>query len=271
MQKILAQVDNAGNATIALNRPKAHNALDPEMGAQIITALRQLEADPKVRAVVLMGQGPNFCAGADMEHMRKTDKFTEEQHHKSAQQMALMYRTLYTLAKPTIACVQGAVRGSGVGLVAACDVAIGSRDCTFRLPEVRLGIVPAVIGPYVVGAIGERYARRYMLSGEEFDAAEAYRIGLLHDIVEVHELKPRVGRMLADLYCGGPKAVVAAKRLITSLSHAVISDSLVEQTARVIAEIRATPEAHEGLAGSLEKRAASWVTPASPRKPRKRG
>ena len=266
MQKVLTQVDQDGNATVALNRPKSHNALDPETGAQLTAALKELEANPKVRAVVLMGQGPSFCSGTDMDRIGKSASGTKEQNYKAAHQMALMCRTLYALAKPTIACVHGAVRGSGVGLVAACDIAIGSRDSTFRLPEVRLGIAPAVISPYVVAAIGERYARRYFLSGEEFDAGEAFRIGLLHDIVEADELKPAVGRMLANLYCGGPNAIVAAKCLIGSVAHAAMADDMVENTARIFAEIRATSEAEEGLAAFLEKRAAAWVAPASPAK-----
>ncbi len=186
-QKVLTQVDDAGNATVALNRPDVHNAFDPEMGVQLITALKKLEADPKVRAVVLMGQGKSFSAGADIEHMKKSAKFTKEQNLKAALASAQIFHTLYTLNKPTIARVHGAVRGGGVGLVAACDIAIGSRDATFRLSEVRLGIVPAMISPYVVAAIGERYARRYFVSGEEFDSAEAFRIGLLHDIVEARQ------------------------------------------------------------------------------------
>jgi len=262
-QKVLVQVDQDGNATVALNRPEVHNAFDPEMGAQLITALRKLESDPKVRAVVLMGQGKNFCAGADIEHMKKSAKFTREQNRKAALASAQMFHTLYALKKPTIACVQGAVRGGGVGLVAACDVAIGSRDATFRLTEVRLGIVPAMISPYVVAAIGERHARRYFMSGEEFDAAEAYRIGLLHDIVELADLRSRIGHVLADLYCGGPRAVVAAKEQVGRVAHAVISTAVVEDTANTIAAIRATPEAQEGLSAFLEKRKAAWIEPAS--------
>jgi methylglutaconyl-CoA hydratase len=260
-QKVLSQIDKDGNATVALNRPDAHNAFDPEMGAQMITALKQLEADPKVRAVVLMGQGKNFCAGADIEHMRKSAGFTREQNRKAAFQMAQMYYTLYMLKKPTIARVHGAVRGGGVGLVAACDIAIGSRDATFRFSEVRLGIVPAMISPYVVAAIGERYARRYFLSGEEFDSAEAYRIGLLHDLVEVDNLNAAVGHMLTQLYCGGPLAIVAAKRQIGRIAHAGINEAVVEDTANTIAEIRATAEAQEGLGAFLEKRKAAWLAP----------
>ncbi|MBI1991501.1 MAG: enoyl-CoA hydratase/isomerase family protein, partial [Betaproteobacteria bacterium] len=194
--KILSLIDKAGNATIALNRPEVHNAFDPDMIARMTATLRELEANPKVRAVVLMGQGKNFCAGADIEHMRKSAKFTKEQNRKAALATAQMYHALYTLRKPTIARVHGAVRGGGIGLVAACDIAIGSRDSTFRLSEVRLGIVPAMISPYVVAAIGERHARRYAVTGEEFDSAEAYRIGLLHDVVEPDQLNPRISLLL---------------------------------------------------------------------------
>jgi methylglutaconyl-CoA hydratase len=264
-EKILSMVDNDGNATVALNRPELHNAFDPEMGAQMITVLKQLEANPKVRAVVLMGQGKSFCAGADIEHMKKSAKFTQEQNLKAAYQMAQIYQTLNALKKPTIARVHGAVRGGGVGLVAACDIAIGSRDATFRLSEVRLGIVPAMISPYVVAAIGERYARRYFISGEEFDSAEAYRIGLLHDLVELEDLNPKIGRILADLYCGGPQAIVAAKQQIARVAHAVINDAVVEDTANTIATIRTTAEAQEGLSAFLEKRKAAWIEPASQR------
>jgi methylglutaconyl-CoA hydratase len=270
-EKILSLIDKDGNATIALNRPEVHNAFDPEMVAQMIAVLKQLEANPKVRAVVLMGQGKSFCAGADIEHMRKSAGFTKEQNRKAALATAQMYHTLYTLKKPTIARVHGAVRGGGIGLVAACDIAIGSRDATFRLSEVRLGIVPAMISPYVVAAIGERHARRYAVSGEEFDSAEAYRIGLLHDIVELDQLNPRIGHLLADLYCGGPNAIVAAKQLIRRVAHADITAQVVEDTANAIAGIRATAEAQEGLGAFLEKRKAAWIEPASQKKPKKKG
>ncbi len=268
-EKLLSLIDSDGNATIALNRPDVHNAFDPEMVAQIIATLQQFDANPKVRAVVLMGQGRSFCAGADIEHMRRSAQFTREQNRKAAQQMAQMFYTLYTLNKPTIARVHGAVRGGGVGLVAACDIAIGSRDATFRLSEVRLGIVPAMISPYVVAAIGERHARRYFLSGEEFDCAEAFRIGLLHNIVELEDLNATVSYMLADLYCGGPKAIAAAKRQVHSIAHARIDGAVVEATAHHIADIRATPEAQEGLGAFLEKRKPAWIEPAAKRAAKK--
>jgi methylglutaconyl-CoA hydratase len=269
-QKVLTQIDPNGNATVAFNRPEVHNAFDAEMGLQLITALKKLEADPKVRAVVLMGQGKSFSAGADIAHMKKSAKFTKEQNRKAALASAQIFHTLYTLKKPTIARVHGAVRGGGVGLVAACDIAIGSRDATFRLSEVRLGIVPAMISPYVVAAIGERHARRYFVSGEEFDAAEAYRIGLLHDIVEIDDLNTAVGAMLSQVYCGGPLAIAAAKQQISDIAHAGITAAIIADTARTIADIRATPEAQEGLTAFLEKRKAAWITPTPQKKKTKK-
>jgi methylglutaconyl-CoA hydratase len=250
-QKILSQIDPDGNATVVLNRPDVHNAFDPEMVDALTAALKKLESNEKVRAIVLLGSGKSFCAGADIEQMKKSAKASREQNVANARATALMLQTLHQLEKPTIACVRGAVRGGGVGLVAACDIAVAERGATFRLSEVKLGIIPAMISPYVISAIGARYAHRYMLSGEEFDAAEAYRIGLVHDICEEHDLNGMVGRLLA------------AKKLIPEVAAASMDDGLVEMTAERIAQVRTTAEAQEGLTAFLEKRKASWVTPAS--------
>ena len=162
--------------------------------------------------------------------------------------------------------MRGAVRGGGVGLVAACDIAIGGLSSTFRLSEVRLGIVPAMISPYVIAAIGERMARRYMLTGEEFDVGEAFRIGLIHDICKDEELTAAVGRMLTHIYAGGPNAIAAMKRLIPELAASSIDAEILEKTAQSIAAIRATPEAQEGLSAFLEKRKARWLEPAAQKK-----
>ena len=262
-QKVLSQIDADGNATVMLNRPELHNAFDREMVDVFTAALRKLEANPKVRAIVVTGAGKSFCAGADIEHMKRSARFSREQNLENARATAMMLHTLYTLEKPTIACVRGAARGGGVGLVAACDIAIAERGATFRLSEVKLGIIPAMISPYVVAAMGRHHAHRYMLSGEEFDSAEAFRTGLVHDICEEPELNALVGRMLAHLYSSGPNAVVAIKKMIPEVAGSRINDALLEMTAQRIAEIRTTPEAQEGLSAFLEKRRASWVTPAS--------
>lgn len=261
--KVLSQIDADGNATVVLNRPEVHNAFDPEMVDALTATLRQLESRTEVRAIVLTGAGRNFCAGADIEQMKRSATYSQEQNLGLARATSLMLQTLYTLEKPTIACVRGAVRGGGVGLVSACDIALAERAATFRLSEVKLGIIPAMISPYVIAAMGERMAHRYMLSGEEFDAAEAYRIGLLHDICEEPELNAQVGRMLAQLYSSGPRAVVAIKKLIPEIAAAPIDDAVAEKSAQRIAELRTTPEAQEGLGAFLEKRKPSWVTAAS--------
>jgi methylglutaconyl-CoA hydratase len=261
--KILSQVDADGNATVVLNRPEVHNAFDPEMVGALTATLKKLESSSRVRAIVLTGAGRSFCAGADIEHMKKTAKFSRAQNLDNARATANMLLTLHGLEKPTIACVRGAVRGGGVGLVSACDIAIAERGATFRLSEVKLGIIPAMISPYVVGAIGPRYAHRYMLSGEEFDAAEAYRIGLVHDICEEPDLNALVGRMLAHLYSSGPAATVAVKMLIPEVAGARIDNALMERVSQRIAEVRITPEAQEGLSAFLEKRKTDWSIPAS--------
>lgn len=266
--KVLAQVDADGNATVVLNRPEVHNAFDPEMVDALTATLRQLESRAEVRAIVVTGAGRNFCAGADIEQMKRSANYTREQNFELARATALMLQTLYSLEKPTIACVRGAARGGGVGLISACDIALAERGATFRLSEVKLGIIPAMISPYVIAAMGERMAHRYMLSGEEFDAAEAYRIGLLHDICEEPELNGLVGRMLAQLHSSGPRAVVAIKKLIPEIAAAAIDDAVSEKTAQRIADLRVTPEAQEGLGAFLEKRKPSWVT-AAPEKPQK--
>ncbi len=265
--KILTRIDEDGNATVLLNRPEVHNAFDPEMVEALGNALEVLGRDANVRAVVLVGAGASFSAGADIAHMKKSAKFSPKQNHDAALQTARMLHTLHTMRKPTIACIRGAVRGGGCGLVAACDIAVAARTATFRLSEVKLGIIPAMISPYVLAAMGERMAHRYMLTGEEFDAAEAYRIGFIHDIVEDEELNVRIGTLLAHLYSSGPQALIAAKQLMSRTANRTIDEQMIEETSRRIAEIRATPEAQEGLSAFLEKRQPEWVTP--PAKPRK--
>ena len=268
--KVLTRIDEHGNATVMLNRPEVHNAFDPEMVEGLTTALEILERDADVRAVVLLGAGASFSAGADIAHMKKSASFSKKQNHEAALATARMLYRLYTLKKPTIACIRGAVRGGGCGLVAACDIAIASRTATFRLSEVKLGIIPAMISPYVIAAMGSRMANRYMITGEEFDSAEAYRIGFIHDICEEEDLIGKVGQMLGQLYTSGPKAVVAVKELIPLSEHASIGPEIVEETSRRIAEIRATPEAQEGLSAFLEKRKTAWSTPQAEKASRKK-
>src|SRR5688572_340561 len=267
-KKVITRVDEHGNATVMLNRPEVHNAFDPEMVESLTGALTKLGRDGSVRAVVLVGAGPSFCAGADIGHMKASARFSKKQNFEAAQQSAEMLHTLYTLPKPTIACVRGAVRGGGCGLVAACDIAVASRTATFRLSEVKLGIIPSMISPYVIAAMGSRMAHRYMLTGEEFDCAEAFRTGLVHDIAEDEEIGGKIGALLGHLYTSGPQAMAAVKELIPFAASAAIDEALLAETSRRIADIRATPEAQEGLSAFLEKRRPSWCEPET--KPAKR-
>ena len=260
--KVLVRVDDDGNATVMLNRPEVHNAFDPEMVEGLTVALEELEANEAVRAVVLVGAGTSFSAGADIAHMKKSAGYSRKQNFESALETARMLYKLHTLKKPTIACIRGAVRGGGCGLVAACDIAIAGRTSTFRLSEVKLGIIPSMISPYVVAAMGQRMAQRYMITGEEFDAAEAYRIGFVHDICEDEDLARKVGELLAHVYTSGPKAILAVKELIPLIAHVPVMEDIVEETAQRIAELRATPEAQEGLTAFLEKRQTAWSSPA---------
>jgi methylglutaconyl-CoA hydratase len=263
--KIIARIDQDGNATVMLNRPEVHNAFDPEMVEALTAAFEALGRDAEVRSVVLVGAGESFCAGADIAHMKKSASYTKKQNYEAALASANMLHALYTLPKPTIACIRGAVRGGGCGLVAACDIAVASRFATFQLSEVKLGIIPAMISPYVIGAIGSRMSRRYMLTGEAFDSAEAFRIGLIHDIDEDEHLNAKVGELLAALYTSGPAAIAAVKSLIPFAANAPIDRKLVEETSKRIADIRATPEAQEGLSAFLEKRRPGWIEPAPAR------
>lgn len=264
--RVLTSIDDSGNATITLNRPEVHNAFDPDMVRELTAALKNIARNDAIRAVVIAGAGKSFCAGADIAHMRQSAKFTKAQNYKGAVESARMFHALYTLNKPTVAAVHGAVRGGGCGIVGACDIAIATRTATFRLSEVKIGVIPAMISPYVIGAIGERQSRRYMLSGETFDAAEAWRIGLVHDIVEEEQLATRVGEMLGQLYSSGPKAVHAIKKLIPKSAHSTIGSGIVNETAKIIAGIRATAEAQEGLTAFLEKRKPAWTEAPKPGK-----
>jgi len=259
-EKLLLHIDDRGNATVTLNRPEVHNAFDPELVDALTTALDRLERDDRVRAVVLRGAGRSFCAGADIEEMRKSATYSPEQNFDIARRSARMFHALCTLGKPTIACVHGAARGGGCGLVAACDIALAAREATFRFSEVKIGVIPAMISPYVIAAIGERMAHRYLLTGEEFDAAEARRIGLVHEVVAADALEQKLADVLAQLHTSGPNAVRAIKALIPLSAHASIGEGIVEETARRIAAIRATPEAQEGLSAFLEKRKPAWIT-----------
>jgi methylglutaconyl-CoA hydratase len=255
---ILSQIREDGVATVTLNRAEVHNAFNDALIAEMTEVLRRLGADDKVRAVVLRAEGKSFSAGADLGWMQKMANYGQDENLRDASALAELMRTLNFLPKPTVARVHGAAFGGGVGLAACCDIAIASETAAFSLSEVRLGLIPAVISPYVVAAIGERSARRYFLTAERFDAAEALRIGLVHLVVPAREIDAAVDAILARLSEGGPAAQCAAKDLIFAVAHRPVDAALIHDTAQRIANIRASSEGREGLAGFLEKRKPAW-------------
>ena len=243
-------------ALVTLNRPEVRNAFDDTLIAALTRALERLDADKSVRAIVLMGNGPAFCAGANLNWMKRMAGYTERQNLEDARALAGMLRTLDRLSKPTIARVHGPAFAGGVGLVAACDIAIGSVAAEFCLSEVKLGLTPATISPYVVRAMGERAAHRYFLSGEVFTAAEAYRLGLLSDLAQPAELDNAINELLGHLVSGGSAAQAEIKDLIRAVSRGPIGDAMIEDTARRIAKVRVSPEGRKGIASFLAKKTA---------------
>jgi len=262
----LAIAMHDGVAIVALNRPDVHNAFNETLISELTEVLNVLDEDDTVRAMVLAGNGKSFCAGADLNWMKTMAGFSAEENLADAQALALMLRTLNGLSKPTVARVQGAAYGGGVGLTACCDIAIAAIEATFALSEAKLGLIPATISPYVIEAIGARQARRYFLTGERFDAAEAYRIGLVHDIVPIAELDDRVNEALGKLMLAGPRAQMECKALIRGVAHRPIDAAVIGGTAEHIAAVRASPEGKEGVAAFLQKRTPAWVPAALVRK-----
>ncbi|MBM3538641.1 MAG: enoyl-CoA hydratase/isomerase family protein [Alphaproteobacteria bacterium] len=258
MTIIETDIDGRGAATVWLNRPEVHNAFDDTLIATLTGELRRVEADEKVRVVVLAGRGKSFSAGADLGWMKRMAGYTEAENRRDAEALAELLRTLNFLGKPTIAAVQGNAYGGGVGLVACCDIAVAVEAASFALTEVRLGLTPATISPYVVAAIGERQARRYFLTAEAFNAHEAQRIGLVHQTCKPDELPLIVAQIIDSLVACGPAAQAAAKDLVRRVARAPVDAGMIADTARRIAEIRVSPEGREGIAAFLEKRKATW-------------
>jgi methylglutaconyl-CoA hydratase len=248
-----------GSVRITLNRPAIHNAFDDRLIAELTETLSTLADDSTVRALILTGSGKSFSAGADLNWMRRTATYDEAENLADARALAKLMATLNELPRPTIARVNGAALGGGTGLVACCDIVVASAGAVFGTTEVRLGLIPSVIGPYVVAAIGVRQARRLMLTGERIGAAEAARIGLVHEVVEADQLDGAVETILRHLLQGGPGALAGAKRLVQDLAGQPIGPYLIDATAKRIAALRATPEAREGVAAFLAKRPAGWL------------
>lgn len=258
-EPLSVDVTSEGVAIVTLDRPEVRNAFDDRLIAALREAVARLDADESLRAVVLQATGPHFSAGADLAWMRRMGANAEAENRADALALAEMLRALDTLRHPVIARVQGAALAGATGLVACCDVAVAAEDALFGTTEARLGIVPATIGPYVLRAIGARAARRFFLTGERFGAAEALRLGLVHEVVPGAELDDAVARVTAALRACGPLAVRAAKTLVRDIAGRQVDDALLRETADLIAALRATPEAREGLSAFLDKRKPGWA------------
>lgn len=248
-------------ARITLNRPEVANALNETVISELAAAFAAMDADPDVHVIVLSGAGRFFCAGADANWMRKMADYTPEQNRADAQGLADMLNRIDSCRKPVVAQVNGDAMGGGVGLVAVCDIVVAEEQARFALSEVKLGLIPATISPYVIRALGMQQARCLFITGERFAAPRARELGLAHRVCATGESAAAVQALLAELSANGPQAMQQAKRLVRDIGGKTISAELIADTAQRIADIRATPEAKEGLSAFLAKRKPAWVEP----------
>lgn len=246
-------------AWVWMNRPAVHNAFDETLIAELTAAVRTLDDEDGVRAIVLAGEGRSFSAGADLNWMKRQAAGSVDENLADARRLAALFRTISLARTPTIARVHGAALGGGMGLASACDICVASTAAQFATSEVRFGIVPSAISPYVVRAIGERQAYRYFQTAERIGAERAREIGLVHELAAPEDLDAAVQKIVDALLEGGPLAQAAATDLIRAVANRPVDDALVEDTARRIAMLRATPEAREGLGAFLEKRKPGWI------------
>ena len=255
----LTIIDHGAVRTITLSRPDVRNAFNDVMIAELKNAFNEAGQAADVRCVVLAADGSAFCAGADLNWMRRMADYTRDENLADAGQLAAMLRAIYECPKPTIARVQGDVFAGGVGLVAACDMAVSVDTATYCLSEVKLGLIPATISPYVIRAMGARASHRYFLTAERFSAAEAHRVGLVHEVVAADALDAKVAELTSALVSASPNAVRACKRLVQDVAEREIDDALVAHTVAGIADIRSSAEGKEGVQSFLQKRKPSWL------------
>lgn len=259
-QTLLLSIENRV-ATVTLNCPDVRNAFNETTVAEIGDVFRTLGRNQEVRTIVLAANGPAFCAGADLNWMKKMAGYTYEENRSDAAQLAIMLQTIYTCPKPTVAKVQGDCYAGGMGLVAACDIAVSCETANFCLSEVKLGLIPATISPYVIKAMGENAARRYFLTAERFSAQEAHRIGFVHAVVPAEGLDAACAGIVTALVSNSPNAVKEAKRLVQDVAGRALSEELIADTAQRIADIRSSDEGKEGVRSFLEKRKPNWLKP----------
>jgi methylglutaconyl-CoA hydratase len=261
MSYVLTEIDGP-LAIVTLNRPDKHNAFDDVFIAELTHHLEAVNLRLDVRVVVISASGKSFSAGADLNWMKRVAAYSHAENERDAMGLAKLMKTLHGLSKPTIARVHGPAFGGGVGLVACCDMAVGTHEAAFCLSEVKLGLIPAVISPYVIAAIGQRAAHRYFLTAERFDAGEAFRLGLLSDIANSDdELDEKIEALINAVLVAGPDSIHEAKQLIDAVAERPIDDVLIADTAARIAKVRVGAEGQEGLQAFLQKRQAAWVLP----------
>ena len=257
---VLLEKASNGVATLLLNRPEAHNAFDDTIIAQLTEKLVECDGDDKVSMLVLRSNGKSFSAGADLAWMKRMAQNTREENLADAARLARLMEVLHNFSKPTIALVQGAAFGGAVGLVACCDIAIATQASKFCLSEVKIGLIPGAISPYVIRAIGEKQARRYFITAEAFNAEQAEQYGLVHEVVEDNEqLESKCQYFIEQMRKNSPKAMIAAKQLVYAVSGKAIDQTVIADTSRRIAEIRVSEEGQEGLGAFLQKRKPNWI------------
>ena len=259
MDKVITQIDSRGVAQVTLNNPDKHNAFDDQMIIELTNAFNALAANANVRIMLLKSEGKSFSAGADLDWMKRMASYSYQQNLNDARALAAMLKVLHQMPIPTIARVQGAAFGGAVGLISCCDIALASSNASFALSEVKIGLVPSTISPYVIAAIGERHAKRYFVTAERFDANTALQIELVHEAVEKSLLDDKVEQLVTAILSNGPEAVAVAKQLIFAVSGKPIDSKLIEHTCEVIAGIRVSAQGQEGLSAFLDKRKPNWL------------
>ncbi|MDB0516063.1 enoyl-CoA hydratase/isomerase family protein [Ralstonia solanacearum] len=258
----LAFAERGAVATVTLNRPDVRNAFNETVIAELTGAFHALAKEDSVRAIVLAGHGPAFCAGADLNWMQTMAGYSDDENRADALRLAEMLRAIHACPKPVVARVHGDTYAGGVGLVSACDIVVAADSAHFCLSEAKLGLIPATISPYVIRALGEQAARRYFITAERFTAAEAHRLGLVHELASAEALDAKVDALTAALVANSPNAVRESKRLVREIAGAPIDDALLADTANRIAAIRASDEGREGVQSFLGKRKPNWLLPA---------
>jgi len=259
MDKVITDIDDLGVAQVRLNNPDKHNAFDDEIIGELTEAFVAIADNSNVRVMVLGSEGKSFSAGADLEWMKRMASYSYDENLRDASALALMLKTLNEIPQPTIARVQGAAFGGAVGLISCCDMAVAASAASFSLSEVKIGLVPATISPYVIAAIGQRAARRYFVTAERFDAHRALQLSLVNEVVDAEQLDQEIDRLINTLLANGPEAVTGAKQLVFDVAGKPIDQQLIDATCETIAAIRVSEQGQEGLQAFLERRKPQWI------------